>query len=797
MPLGCRQGYVTKDVLVARLVSAVPEGGALENKPARVLLGHAIFHGVVTANEVNETTERVETTIPCYLFSYVEDPLKRQAIEKYVLAASQLFRRGTIIANLVAIETLGAHTDLPVGSRPRFDMASSMPFGELADFYMEQDVRSSETKHVFLPERWPTLNVQRSPRVQAVLSAYGDRIPRLPDWQIVMKPCGWDNVINRMATKFLGNLKVQAMKNLRDAVVDYVGIVSLYDEGSRSLVAGMIKGQDWEMVCRLRTTLGVRDDDVTFYPPKKTPFSRGVLLLHLFIVKFGKGERSYLPISTRGQKYGYLDTKITTSLFAQAVRQSNKRRKEAAAEEAREVKAARLASGEKRPRKKKIETNAPPIASPPTLAPPPVDGEGDMEEDVGSTSVGELLGLTEESFKRRRKELRKVLRLQTRKAHRAERPGAKKTRLAKAKRRWANIGMGSLPKGCRIDSVETDGVGLRLCVKTKIDMRHYIRRVPPPVMTDDGASMSSGAQLTSRKKKAKTRGLPETPYFTPKDASDDRLPRPLVLGVDTGRAKLFVAAISKSAVQKPTSVVFTRHRYYYEMGHTRHRRWDLARREQNPAINAALLQLSESGGLRNCDPEKWAAYLNADQDNDAVLDAEYVLLVERARWRMRMFRSKKRSLDRAVNDLIEKATVGERMDRPLVFGIGDGGFPSSGPGELPAPTSALAVAFKRGLRRHATKGRVVVVLVLDEFRTTMCCCACGSVTTPTQVEYLGKDGTRQWKASNRLRACTTCNTTGKLRDRDVRAARNITWPTYNKYYGQDRPEYLKRGRQMG
>jgi hypothetical protein len=174
MAPGCRQGYVTKDTLAARLALAVPQGARLDPKKtsARVILGHAIFHGVVTAHEADETTERVESTLPCYLFSHVEDPLKRQAIESYVLAASQLYRRGTLLTNLMAMKTLGAHTDLPPGSRPRFDAESSTPLGHLADLYLAADVRNTQAKQVFLPERWPTDGVARAPLLRAMSPTY-------------------------------------------------------------------------------------------------------------------------------------------------------------------------------------------------------------------------------------------------------------------------------------------------------------------------------------------------------------------------------------------------------------------------------------------------------------------------------------------------------------------------------------------------------------------------------------------------------------------------------------------------
>ena len=76
-----------------------------------------------------------------------------------------------------------------------------------------------------------------------------------------------------------------------------------------------------------------------------------------------------------------------------------------------------------------------------------------------------------------------------------------------------------------------------------------------------------------------------------------------------------------------------------------------------------------------------------------------------------------------------------------------------------------------------------------EFRTTMCCCACGAVTRAATVPARGGAAARN---SRRLRVCTGCETQGKRRDRDVQAARNMPWLLQHEYYGAARPRYLCR-----
>ena len=102
----------------------------------------------------------------------------------------------------------------------------------------------------------------------------------------------------------------------------------------------------------------------------------------------------------------------------------------------------------------------------------------------------------------------------------------------------------------------------------------------------------------------------------------------------------------------------------------------------------------------------------------------------------------------------------------------------------PVPTKALTRAVLHHLRR---KGQPYTLLKVDEFRTTMCCAACGYATQPAV-----KSGGAQ---STRLRVCRVCGeNTHKLceRDRDVQAARNILRLTYLQWHEEPRPEQFRR-----
>jgi hypothetical protein len=51
------------------------------------LLGHVIYHRLASTAEIDETTPRTESTLPCGLYTHVTDPL---VIQQYVVAASKL-----------------------------------------------------------------------------------------------------------------------------------------------------------------------------------------------------------------------------------------------------------------------------------------------------------------------------------------------------------------------------------------------------------------------------------------------------------------------------------------------------------------------------------------------------------------------------------------------------------------------------------------------------------------------------------------------------------------------------------
>ncbi len=577
--------------------------------------------------------------------------------------------------------------------RPRFSLDSPVmaPMRAMAA-KLEGDPESNLLKHAFLPERWPSKLQPRSGDVQSVLDgAFAAMLPPAPtDWRVVMPVSGWDNAINRMMSKTCGNLKVHAAAQLPKAVRAYLGCVPMDPETPRWLLIDtcalgrprplVAHNEDWAMATELRRILagvplnGTEEWHVKrmllYNVPDKVDFSAEVLLLHFFLVRYGVAERTYLPLVSRGRKYAYIDAKVARFLFP-----ANKKVKE------------------KKQGVKKADSKAGPSN--------PLEEE-DGRDDEPTVSVGELMGLTPAAFNRRRRQIRREVRRRYRQnASNADHDAVRRKRLKKHAKRWQRIGASAMPKNARIDSIETDGVGLRMVMKTPTDIAHHVRPI------EDAEETKVQAASSKRGKKrapAMTEVAPRCPH------------EPVMVAMDLGRAKLFAAAISRRAIEKPTTVVLTRRKYYYAMRHGRQRRWEQARMVALPEIRAAVTALSSTGGVHNSDGDKWLAYLAAETQHRQALDDEFVANVERAKWKMVMHRGKRRCLDACVKGMLRTALKGVPLERPLVVGVGNAGFPSNGSsGELPAPTSELSKAMKRALVGIRATGRCVTTQSLDEF----------------------------------------------------------------------------------
>lgn len=698
MPVkGLRRCELSNQQLIQRLSPHVPNPAALKSVSKARLLGAAIFHNVVNPNEAFWTSPTVETTVPCYLASRVRQPERRRVIDDYVVAYSKAMVRGSWIANL-AVSTLCTTNLRP---RERFQLCDwGDDIRRAVDFI--DDVE--RLKHCFVPELWPTSKVCRDPLVDAVLSSEGVEwllSHYVPDYDTVCSQSTmWHQVANRLGTQYQGNIQVHVRAGLIKAIEQHLGGA----EGSRGRL--------------FRGVTSVVADDVSIDAFEEVVTLRRVVGCEDLDTK-PPSEIARIPYSREC---------LALHLFLVSHRRCTGRTTLPLATRGR-----KYAYLDEKIARQLFKVNS--CDLPLTGTKKRQRGEDIVDDTSRTTWFQDFMGLTPRAFN-------------------------KTIRSKKHRKSGHHRGKGLGPRA-RVSSILTDGVGLRVVVKTPIDMTPFV-----------------GPLTTAPANKKSTDALQAVRSSSKGD--------PVFVGIDTGRAKPYVAAISTSPTKKPVTEAFTRRRYYHEMGQFTYRRWDRRRVDGNPELRDALSDLSATGGVVN-----WTSFLHVDQMHDDVLNAEYLLCKERAMWRMETFRKKRSSLDRAMDRILRHAGR-----RPVVVGVGSASFPSTGKGEKAVPTTELLKALKRAIqRRNASRVNGASVEVpIWEHRTTLCCCACGQETS-RPVVMDGKTG--KLRESRRLRLCTSPNccdtakeTTCKLRDRDVQGARNILWLIIHQYLGLERPLYL-------
>lgn len=667
-------GHVCKQDLIHLFTDGDVKSSKKLSKNELVFM--ALDQGLISEEAANASYVRYTSTLPCYLHTHVKDPVLRDVIERYVQAYSQLYVRGSWLANLAAMAVM-QHHDLP-DTFPTTDDA--VPFPEfLAD--------ENHVKHCFLPERWLLKQKPIHPDVEQAYAAHREQADMLlPDYGGVMSDCGWDNAVNHMGTSYLGNVKVQTITHLLPRLKKWVTEVREAQPGSnrdqvhRCIVAPLypcseVADADFEWAMEVRGRVGSPSPDQWLQKPED--LTQHVWAMHLWLQRrlvASEGEFALLPVSTLDRKYSYLDEKVLGSLVPT------------------KTKKAML----------------------------------ELTKAHSGSPVQKVLGLTSQLFNKRRAAVRKQL-------------AARHADKAKLKRKWQRVGHGCLPKFATVKMVKTDGVGLRITLE-------FLPKRPLPA-----GSAGPPTALTSQS------GMADVKQ-----------------GWDTGRVRLATSASSEGKVQ-----MITRKAYYYMQRHERHEAWELSRRVGTP-WGDALAAMSEAGGFRNSDIDKWTSTMAAfGQHRQAILQEQ---LVDKARalQRMRRFRWKKAFMDQRIKQLLRPALLG----RTLAIGIGDGKFASTGKGELAVPTTAFGVALKRVIKMHGLEGRVTLRKIC-EFRTTMCCHRCHQVMTKLQ--------TASGYECLRYRMCTNCAGTGdKRRHRDVNAAKNMLALLTQELMGCPRPRAFCR-----
>ena len=817
------------------------------------LYGFARYHKLLADAEVAESCPKVHHTVPCYLYTHVRDPAVREAIETYVLAYSQLYERGAALLNgLAAAATAAAFETKTTSFVDLWSHVQDPAVTGIDQALVNVLSDENDLKQFFLPERWPekegvekktkededdnagddsesdedveddeerddgkAANNSKRPKCRArnalvaqALREHGPKTQHLfpSNWKSIMSVSGWDNALNSMGKKYRVALQNMVTENIVPTLWKYFSRVFTrrhafeYPENDvletlLSVLHGAFHGRlrplvvhqdDFALLVALRAEVEGRHGakaqapDVSKYLATRAKYTPQLLAVHLFAKRVTGADG--LPVVARARHYAYMDAKILAKLLGP-----------------------KKSSKKKAPQKKKSSGSVKIAAA--TMAVPPPTPPIKPLTVCGYLQVGD--------FNATRRSIRASCRRRYRRRYGGDQSArAKVLRYKALRQKWQRAGIGKLPHDAAIHSAETDGVGLRLGVQRpdhKADaacvrpvdvelLKDVVQRVAHCSTTlEDVVKEIKAQRRTAASEKAalakKLRTSGEECASEPMQPLVDALGRePAFAGGDTGRAKPLTVAATPSACRAPKTLTLTRRRYYNAMRYHKRQRWENGRVQALQPVKTALAALSVAAlqAKTGCDSLRgWQARMDAEAEHYQVLWQEYVVDKQRALWKMRMLRWKRACLDQEAARIIRTATDNDKT-RNLVIGIGDGGFPCTGPGELPAPTSALTQALRRAkVRRDLQPGAGQTVLTsISEIRTTMCCCACGAITHAPAVR---DPKTGLVRPSRRLRLCTSCDdTAGKLRDRDVQAARNILWLTIYKYYGLERPEYLCR-----
>jgi hypothetical protein len=725
------EGFVKKDELLAQLGKQPDADIKKLKKLSKDELVWAAFDvGLLDVAKRDASFTRRMSTIPCYLWTHIDEPELREAIERYVICYSQLYSRGTYLANLVALAALPEH--LP-GDVVTVDAAALAPIPELL---LDENI----AKQCFLPERWLDDGKQINTHILAAYAANQNVMDALRagvDYKAVMDNRGWDNSINHMGTMFLGNTKVQMLTHLPTRLRRYLDNEHpLHADTDRRQFVRAALGPLWtpssalhpddlDWAMRLRAFLCLETADPTqwlrlYESSVLEDLNSKAWNLHLWLQGRSNPERGFslLPVSTLNRKYAYIDARVAEYLLKRIGKEAR-------------------------------------------------DSLQKSTKGHEGSDLAKMLGLTRKAFNKRRC----MLRAQLRRKYSGE--GSPKVKVLRKK--WRKIGAGCFPPKGVLKVIETDGVGLRLKIEFPSNERPTSAApAQPAVPVSAHAHICCSA--TPHRGACGVSTCPDCCKSSDVTGSGS-LP-PIEVGIDTGRVRMITGATSDDKL-----IFMTRKAYLYAQRDKRAKKWEAERMTGTP-WGAALSAMADAGGFKNRNIETWQATLGVVAQHHQVLREEQLLPKDRALARMRRFRWKKSFLERGVKKLVQPAI---EEDRHVVLGIGDGKFASGGRGEISVPTVGVQAALRKVIRMHGIRD-FATHREVDEYLTTKCCCRCGreTVAAPTNRP----DG----KRSLRYRLCVNCGTgtVDKRRNRDVNAARNILLLLQAELRGLPRPEHLRR-----
>jgi hypothetical protein len=382
-----------------------------------------------------------------------------------------------------------------------------------------------------------------------------------------------------------------------------------------------------------------------------------------------------------------------------------------------------------------------------------------------------------------------------------------------AKKRGAACGLGlcKWPQGAELTSIRTDGVGVSLC---------FTVTGRKPARTFD--SSADVQQVLQGRTRVAYAGV-DPGSVNPVTVQAAYLPDSLDLNASPDsfwwRSRTDCSAgcthegcicgCSSSSERTPVRTegsVLSAGTYYKRGLIRQQQRWQKKRRSKHPSYVAACSGLSETGTWKTPDTQSFRAMCSRLNGLAADFHSYDVESVDAAKRRMLLFRRKRSLLDQTAQRAVDMALktaekAGEHADA-LVMGYGNASTKTPR-GCAPVPHKELRTAFRRALDRVKAKAaqgsrivqrgpRVVLLLSIDEFRTSMLCHVCHEKMVERKIKLPGSG--RECPDRN-FRFCSHCGSAtegARKRSRDGNAADNMLYKAWLLAKGLEMPTAFRR-----
>ena len=194
----------------------------------------------------------------------------------------------------------------------------------------------------------------------------------------------------------------------------------------------------------------------------------------------------------------------------------------------------------------------------------------------------------------------------------------------------------------------------------------------------------------------------------------------------------------------------SRRRYESRTMKKSHQQWEASRRQDNLAYRCAIHDMSRAGTWKTSDVDALDRMVDTCAKGWVAMKRELIVDKEHVRRKMLMYRKRRMVLDQTAQRITNptNAHVINKSKRGVILGIGQAVFKSKG------PNTQLLKALIRAMKRMRAEGRPAFIVFVDEYLTTQLCHKCYGKTTSPRKKVKNKP--RMKIEDHRFRDCPHC-----------------------------------------